>query len=278
MTTFAELGIPFPLFEADTREARGYMGIASCSLCGNHSVHCFGLGIGAETIVPCWNCDTENALLADEGKDQECRSCGHLVSFPEVSRDQYRHFPVCYQCLRAGRAAIAKDTEFGAVTWEQANMGLTGPVPTSKPEPVWISDGPNIVGTQPPLEPPPGDFERVWVAREGAFVTDPESKWMDWYATRVPQEHLFELLRTPGYRTCQGERWPFHCRQPMVYIGAWDHGDFDAHAADGNGRALFDAVVPYADDRLWEGKYDAQGIYVFRCASCRKLAAHWDFA
>jgi hypothetical protein len=32
MTTFADLGIPFPLFEAPTKEAGDYIGLSMCSL------------------------------------------------------------------------------------------------------------------------------------------------------------------------------------------------------------------------------------------------------
>lgn len=48
MTTFAELGIPFPLFEAPTSEASDYVGLSSCRLCEVKSRHCFRLDIGCD--------------------------------------------------------------------------------------------------------------------------------------------------------------------------------------------------------------------------------------
>ena len=43
MPTFAELGIPFPLFEAPVKETFDYQGIASCEICGRADQHCFSV-------------------------------------------------------------------------------------------------------------------------------------------------------------------------------------------------------------------------------------------
>ncbi len=96
---------------------------------------------------------------------------------------------------------------------------------------------------------------------------------------RVPQEHLFELLRTPSYVTWQGECWLFCCEEPMVYLGSWGQDEFTNHALDGDGKALFDKIVEGGNLALWEGKlHDATGIYVFRCNKCNRLRAQWDIA
>src|SRR5579885_3919248 len=93
-----------------------------------------------------------------------CRACGSAVPFP-ASLEKVKDIRICYDCLRAGRGAITKSTEFGMVSWEQAFRGVTHGLPGLETT----------------------EFERVLI--------DPED---DWYGVRVPHEHLFELLRTPG--------------------------------------------------------------------------------
>ena len=128
MPTFADLGIPFPLFEAPTDEASDYAGPATCRLCGAKDRHCFDLGIGDALILPCPACGTENGLDADDRADTYCRSCGSPVPFPEPLRAK-KQLLACYDCLREGKAAKTKDTEFGMVSWDQAFQGVTNGVP-----------------------------------------------------------------------------------------------------------------------------------------------------
>lgn len=128
MATFAKLGIPFPLLEAPTREASDYAGIATCRLCGGRDRHCFELGIGDAMILPCPICGVENGLSAHDRRDVDCRSCGSTVPFPESLKAK-KQLLVCYECLRAGKAAMTKDTEFGMVSWAQAFEGVTHGVP-----------------------------------------------------------------------------------------------------------------------------------------------------
>ena len=68
MTTFAELGVPFPLFEAPTSEASEYVQRSTCGLCGGGGRHCFRLHIGCAVIVPCPSCGVENGLDALEAR------------------------------------------------------------------------------------------------------------------------------------------------------------------------------------------------------------------
>jgi uncharacterized protein CbrC (UPF0167 family) len=117
MTTFATLGIPFPLFEAPVDEASEYIGAGHCFACAGEQPHCFELGIGAAVILPCPNCGTANGLDADDREDGRCRSCRALVPFPEVEEE---NLLVCHACLRAGHAALKKDTTLGMISWEQA--------------------------------------------------------------------------------------------------------------------------------------------------------------
>src|SRR4051794_18946122 len=114
MPTFAELGIPFPLFEAPTTEASFYVGVASCTLCEAEGRHCFEV---YNVSLSCPNCEAENWFVAD-GR-HECAECGSSVPFPKAPEG--RGGPLaCYDCVRAGKTAMTKSTEFGAVSWEQA--------------------------------------------------------------------------------------------------------------------------------------------------------------
>lgn len=276
-STIAELGIAFPLFGADVREANEYCGVAACSICGTRDFHCFK---SSYLIATCLHCDAENALC--DGKPGQCRACGQHMPFPSaVPLDRRCRVTACYACLRAGHVALPKDTPLGLVTFEDALGGLTGPAPEHALDQAsaWLSDGNAIVGTVSPAPLlDPNGFERVFVSREPAVVgTEP----MDWFRSRVPRDHLFELLHTPTYGTIQGENWQFHCGQPMVYIGTWTQYDFQQRVPDGEGRELFNEIVAdsqWLPDVLCAGRGEVWGTYVFRCAVCGQLTAHWDVA
>lgn len=81
--TFAQLGIPFPLFEAPTDQAGEYCGLRTCSLCGRAGVHCFELGIGCAVMSDCPACGTATGLDADDREDGACRQCRASVPVPE---------------------------------------------------------------------------------------------------------------------------------------------------------------------------------------------------
>ena len=184
---FTDLNIPFPLFEAPIDEAGEYIGRATCSLCNETERYCFKLGIGTDLIVSCSQCTTQNGLDADDQKNISCRMCGNIIQFPKFSKGQLL---VCYKCLRNGKAALTKDTELGMVSLEQAFEGVTHGLPYVEKS----------------------DFELV-----------PKSD--GWVGARVPQEYLFELLRTPSYLTWQGEKWLFCCQKPMIYLGNWGQNE-----------------------------------------------------
>ena len=239
--TFAELGIPFPLFEAPVEDAAEYNGMGTCSLCGRAGQHCFTLEIGCAVVALCPACGTENYLDADDRVDEPCRSCRRKVPFPDFGGEEIQ---ACYDCLRAGKAAITKDTELGMISWEQALEGIT-------------NGKPGLKGA---------DFELVPTET-------------DWVRARVPQEMTFELLRTPTYVSIQGEIWQFCCRQPMVFLGAWSRKEFTRRAPDGDGRKYFESIVQDPIPGLWEDRlHDETGAYVFRCPECGRMTAHWDIA
>jgi uncharacterized protein CbrC (UPF0167 family) len=128
MTTFLDLALPFPLFEAPASEASDYVGLASCRLCGTRDRHCFELGIGDALILACPACGVDNDLNAHDRADAVCRSCGTGIPFPASLKD-LKNLYICYECLRGGKGAMTKDTELGAVSGEQAVKGVTHGVP-----------------------------------------------------------------------------------------------------------------------------------------------------
>ncbi len=239
--TFADLGIPFPLWEAPVKSASSYVGVQTCLLCQNTVQHCFRLGVGDDIVVTCPACQTENGLSADDKTSEPCRNCGQSVACPVALTDE-KELRVCYACLRAGRAAITKDTVFGMIRWEDAIKGQTHGVP-------------------------------------GLDRTDVETVDIDegWKAARLAPETMFELLRTPNYITWQGERWQFDEGRPMIYVGEWNQEDFNRHAPDGDGKRLFYELVEEPLDEHWEFIADVlPAVYVFRSATRQKWAAHWD--
>lgn len=283
--TFSELGVPFPLFAADVRHASGYAGRATCVLCRQPRVHCFGANA---LVLPCPQCDRDMAFDIEPDKQMTCPRCGATQQLPALPRDDSRRLLVCYACLRAGRAALDKDTVVGPVTWEPAQAGHTQEMPFEpKAEthldhvaypPILLADGSLWMRPSEPRGPlyaaPAArcGFAHLVVAHK---PFEPGGRDFDWEAVRVPHVHLMELLRTPTYSTWQGEHWLFCCQQPMVYLGEWSPQNFEQYAGAGKGRALFDVVVPDAVDWLWG--HGGAGIYVFRCAVCGRLDSHWDF-
>ena len=239
--TFEQIGIPFPLFEGPIDQAIEYCGQATCSICGAADQHCFCLGIGCDVMLNCPECNSLAGLDADDREDAVCRSCGATIAFPDLDEEE---IPVCYACLRRGKAAITKDTELGMISWEQAIEGVTHGLP-----------GLNR-----------SDFEMVPTG-DG------------WTGERLPREMMWELLRTPTYATIQGERWQFCCGRPMIFIGEWGRDEFSERAPDGDGRRFFHEIVQDTEPGLWEDElHDITGVYVFRCPGCGRLTAHWDIA
>jgi len=210
-------------------------------LCSKARQHAFVLRVGCALMLPCPSCQAINGLDTHDRKEGSCHKCAGLIPFPGIASDEIK---CCYSCLRAGKAAITNDTELGMISWEQALEGVTNGLP----------------GLNHP------DFEMV-------------PKEDDWVGARLPQEFMFELLRTPSYSTWQGEKWLFCCKQPMVYVGSWDREDFTRNAPDGDGRALFERVVPDFEPEMWDGEFgDCTSYYVFRCSYCGRLRSHWDMA
>ena len=240
MTTFPDLGVSFPLFEGPIEDAVEFAGPGTCSLCPRESSVRFELGIGSDVLVACPGCELLAALDADDADDGTCRRCGHPVPYPTTGETTH----CCFECLRAGRAAITKDSELGMFTWEEALSGVSHGIP----------------GLSLP------DFEMV--THDGG-----------WTGARVAIPLIVELLRTPTYSTIQGERWLFCCKEPMVFLGRWSRQQFSQQAPDGDGKALLEVMLGRSVPGLWEDTlHDITGIYPFRCGTCSRKRAHWDIA
>lgn len=237
--TFAELAIPFPLFEASVDQAMEYCGETDCSLCGKAGQHCFTLGIGAALIVECPNCGARAGLDADDRENEACDLCGATILFPCVEEEE---ITACYTCLRSGRAALTKDTVLGMVSWDEEVTESTPEFPTLN-----RSDAETILREDRPAGSP------------------------------LSREAIWELLHTPAYNTIQGERWQFCCQRPMIFVGEWSRDEFSRRSPDGDGRGFFHDIVQEPVPGLWEDVlHDATGVYVFRCPTCGRLTAHWD--
>ncbi len=245
MNTFTELGIPFPLYDAPVAASDGsdYAGEGTCCICGAGNAPCFSLGIGTALIIPCPSCNTDNGLNISDKTSVSCRKCNESITFPSNVAAK-KEPKTCYKCLRDGKAALTKGTEFGMISWNQAFSGVTNGIPGLEQD----------------------QFESV--------VIDADD---DWIGVRLPKEIMFELLRTPAYGTWQGECWLFCCKYPMTYMGEWHHEDFDRNAPDGAGEELYYSVVEDAPPESWDGLGHGLSVYVFKCMRCGKLRSHCDF-
>lgn len=252
--TFAELGIPFPLFAAPVAEASKYDGLGTCELCNTAESHCFRIGIGDAVTHPCASCgDVVGHHVADRAA-VPCPSCSAVAPWPAGLGGRIR---VCCACVRAGRGLMGKDTEFGLLSWEQRVAGVTLGVPGL------------------------GEHRQDYPGVELVQTGDPEmqlGEMMDaWFGAKLPAAAMDELLRTPTYSTWQGETWLFEGPTPMIYLGCWQASNFDAHAEDGNGERLFLEAVQDADEGTWDDLADGSiSVYVFRSPTSGRLRGTWD--
>ena len=95
-----------------SRRVRSTKGRGRCSLCHKEGVHVFELGIGDSVVTHCPVCNSERALDAHSRAGRVCETCEDRLEFPDLGRSAVL---TCYACLRAGRAAMTKDTELGMI-------------------------------------------------------------------------------------------------------------------------------------------------------------------
>ena len=252
--TFAELGIPFPLFEAPVSEATEYEGLGTCELCGATKSHCFRIGIGDSITRPCPSCRSLVGHHVADQSEARCPSCNTVASWPSGLGTQIR---ACYACIRAGRGLMGKDTEFGMLGWDQRVAGVTHGVPGLGERQLAYPEIELVQTGEPCME-----FGEMQPA---------------WFGAKLPTSVMDELLRTPTFSTWQGETWLFDGAQPMVYVGAWGPAQFDAHADDGDGRGLFLRTVEGANEGTWDGFVRGSvTVYMFRSPRDGHVRGGWD--
>lgn len=240
METFADLGIPFPLYEAPIRTCPDYEGKKICCIAKEERTHCFHLGIGSWVKMPCIECKTDLYLnpIADQYRMKECPHCKAPTPPPIAEKDNAY---VSYEELRSGQAGYTKDSVYGLISWEQLESGWTLGVPDEN---------------FPTLETRKGED--------------------DWTQVKLPQEVIFELTTTPNFITWQGGMWLFRETQPMIYIGEWGRKDFESKAPSGvSPEQFFRSVVSDADDETWE-YIEGVCVYVFRDTQKNQYAAYYD--
>jgi uncharacterized protein CbrC (UPF0167 family) len=193
-------------------------------------------------MMACPACGVVNGLDVHNKAPVNCRACDASIEFPP-SVAARKEPKTCYTCLRSGKAALTKDTEFGMVSWDQAFSGVTNGVPGLRQD----------------------QFESV--------VLDAQE---DWVGVKLSEEIMFELLRTPTYGTWQGECWLFCCRYPMTFVGEWLHDEFTRQAPDGDGERFYYEAIADIPEGSWDALGQGLSVYVFECKRCGKLRAHWD--
>src|SRR5438445_2240821 len=124
MATFADLDIPFPLFEAPIETCPDYVGPQHCCVSGQSKDHCFRLGVGSWVKIACPSCGGDLFLspIADSFRTTTCRHCGEPTPPPLAEKDKAF---ASYEVLRHGFAGYTKDSDFGMISWEQMESGWT---------------------------------------------------------------------------------------------------------------------------------------------------------
>jgi uncharacterized protein CbrC (UPF0167 family) len=223
----------FPLYAAPLSRADRHAGGGRCALCGQEAADRLALGIGDDVIQPCRTCGD---LRAVNVHGRPCPHCGTVAERADGDT-------TCFACLRAGRAALTKDTEYGAVSWDDAVRGRTHGVP---------------------------NLTRA----EGFTVAEPDAD--GWVSVHIPPMILLELVRTPNYTTWQGERWLFCCSSAMVHVGEWTRDDLVRHVP-GDPEAAFLAIFEGSEPWMWNYLGSpGWGFYAFRCRACDRVRGHVD--
>jgi uncharacterized protein CbrC (UPF0167 family) len=240
---------PFPLYAAPLVDAAEYRRSGQCSLCGQASADRFALGVGAYVVHDCTTCRRPFAVRAD-GHGTAPQACSHCLTSANLTPLPVDP-AVCVACLRGGRAALTKDTEYGMVRWDDAILGRTHGVP-----------GLRRVG--------PG-FAMLEPGEDG------------WTKVAVDTAVLLELVRTPSYSTWQGAEWRFCCANAMRYVGEWTQQDVSQHAP-ADPAAAFTQIFEGLEPSMWQfmarDRHDDAGIdfHVFQCQRCGAFRGHCDMS
>jgi hypothetical protein len=238
MATFAELGIPFPLYRGQVKECSDYHGPGVSSISGVPSDHCFKLGIGGSLVLECRACRQTVLHNCGDAGPVVCSACS-----TETIAQSKGKFLITYEELRQGLGLIVKDTEIGMISYEQYQLGQShgSPYPDS------------LHG-----------FDVIQNA-DG------------WYCAKLDRQDMHELLRTPNYVTWQGERWLFHQRKPMIFLGEWTEEDFERNRGSQGLRDYYLEVLGADFSDLYDHR-DGVCKYIFTSVDGGVIRGHYDFS
>lgn len=267
LTTFADLGIAFPLFEAPVRYCAAHVGPATCDRC-HLDLNYFTQLSDIFWIGPCPDCGTVNRRAFEKRVAGEFKLVWDCVACEAKLTDQILEWTkeehlVCFRCAQEQGVEFSKDTEFGLVDSDAVELGVTGGVPG-----LTDADG----------------FELV-VVNENWNDTDIAQYRVVSAGVRIAPELLRDLLRTPLFCGWQQEKWLFCCRRPMIYMGHWL--DVVQMRQPKDRAELFRTIYETAytvdttpqDDWLTASlDFEATDpeMYVFRCPECERLRCYID--
>ena len=123
ITTFADLGMPFPLFQADFDIAVEWARATTCGFCATAVEHGFLVGEHQsfpsentnKLVVPCAACGARNRFPVAAPKVQKVCGCGSKLAFP---KRRGKKLFACYPCIQAGRVEFGHDRAPGDVQRE----------------------------------------------------------------------------------------------------------------------------------------------------------------
>lgn len=238
-----ERGMPFHLYRApvSTVSAVSYNG--ECGLCKRDAAVLFGLAQNDYIMQPCAACRAPVGLRLgwpDEPPvPTHCPKCRKLNQWPsELRRDR---LPVCYDCIRTERVAIAHGTSLGHVDFAHTLRGMLDF----------------------------GKENRAKALGLQASVLETYDDDSHRFGVHLPVELLHEMHRTPRYACLQREYWPYHCGAFMAFVGRWQQEDFE-RVSGGRGQEWFiqHGVDDCGEDE-WEWLPGGLGwSYVHKCLGC----------
>jgi uncharacterized protein CbrC (UPF0167 family) len=118
-----------------------------------------------------------------------------------------------------------------------------------------------------------------WCIADGSAAARSEGEFTDVIDVPpdVPPEVVDELAhRTPGFMAWQQERWLFHCRDAMAFLGPAGRAEIDPHP---EAVAALEDEVPGEHFAAYLDALDPTGsptAYLFRCLHCGTHLAYSD--
>jgi uncharacterized protein CbrC (UPF0167 family) len=129
---------------------------------------------------------------------------------------------------------------------------------------------------------------RIRVSIPASVVNDLKGSVKGFYSNQSEEQietrvnrSVDELSRTPPIPWIQGNDWPVCCGDFGQYLGEWDQSQFDAEAANANGKEFLWSILSEwcqlrrsSIEDIWtEMGAHWTTIFVFRCLNCDRLIA-----